>query len=344
MDLEDEWATFFEGSISSNEKVYENNHDNNINIVLEEDIPKSTDIYISTKTKICYLSQSIDLFETFWKLQMIQYYEDKEGIIKKQMKFNSLTRETYADTLEYTEKEKEDNYVEETLIQHVDTVSGDKVRFKDIRKVSIGISKKDIMSYRSKPKSAFYNCFVILTRLKIHGKYREIHIKIFNTGKVEIPGIQCDDIFTSVTKFVKTTMQQFYPDITFIENKIETVLINSNFSCGYLINRDKLFTKLKNKYKINASFDPCSYPGIQCKYKVTMDDIDYTISFMIFRTGSVLIVGKCNDAVLYNVYDILKQILHDEYSEIKQPGELIINNKKKNKKVRKKKITVTMPN
>jgi TATA-box binding protein (TBP) (component of TFIID and TFIIIB) len=342
MDLEDEWSTFFESSNTPiSENSHENNSDNQINITPEEEIPKSTDIYISTKTKICYLSQSVDLFEIFWKLQMIQYYEDKEGIIKKQMKFNSLTRETYDNTLEYVEKEKNNNYLEETLIQHVDTVSGDKTRFKDIRKVSIGISKKDIMSYRSKPKSAFYNCFVILVRLKFDGKYREIHVKIFNTGKVEIPGIQTDSIFISATNFVKNTMQQFYPDITFVENKIETVLINSNFSCGYLINRDKLFTKLKNKYKINASFDPCSYPGIQCKYKVTMDDIDYVVSFMIFRTGSVLIVGKCNDEVLYNVYGILKQILHDEYNEIKQPGELIINDKNKNKKVRKKKITIT---
>jgi TATA-box binding protein (TBP) (component of TFIID and TFIIIB) len=342
MDLEDEWENFFENSNTSTcENLYENNLDNQINRVSEIDIPKSTDIYISTKTKICYLSQSIDLFKIFWKLQMIQYYEDKEGIIKKQMKFNSLTKETYQDTLEHVEKEKKDNYVEETLIQHVDTISGDKIRFKDIRKVSIGISKKDIMSYRSKPKSAFYNCFVILTRLKFEDKYREIHIKIFNTGKVEIPGIQNDEIFNSAIKFIKNTMQQFYPEITFVENKIETVLINSNFSCGYLINRDKLFTKLKNKYKINASFDPCSYPGIQCKYKVTMDDINYEISFMIFRTGSVLIVGKCNENVLYNVYGILKQILHDEYNDIKQPGEIVINDKNKNKKVRKKKIKVT---
>ena len=62
---------------------------------------------------------------------------------------------------------------------------------------------------------------------------------------------------------------------------------------------------------------------------------------MIFRTGSILIVGKCNEEALYTVYEFLKKLLHDEYNEIKQPGEMVINDKKKQKKIRKKKITVS---
>jgi hypothetical protein len=36
----------------------------------------------------------------------------------------------------------------------------------------------------------------------------------------------------------------------FIQEKSETVLINSNFRCGYYINREKLYNLLKYKYKI----------------------------------------------------------------------------------------------
>uniref|UniRef100_A0A6C0BUA0 TATA-box binding protein n=1 Tax=viral metagenome TaxID=1070528 RepID=A0A6C0BUA0_9ZZZZ len=340
MDLEDEWATFFENSDNINN--IDENENENVEDTRDMEVPKSTDIYISTKTKICYLNQNIDLFDVFWKLELVQYYKNEEGIIKKQMKFNSLDKNTYENTLKYIEKEKANNYVEETLIQHVDTISGSKIKFKDIRKISIGISKKDILSYRSKPKSAFYNCFVILIRLNHNGEYKEIHIKIFNTGKVEIPGIQDESIFKRSLDYIRNIMSTFYPDISFIPNKIETVLINSNFSCGYLINREKLFIKLKNKYKINASYDPCSYPGIQCKYKVTHNEINYELSFMVFRTGSILIVGKCNEDVLYIVYEFLKKVLTDEYQEIKQYGaNLPEKTKNKNKKVRKKKITVT---
>ena len=37
---------------------------------------------------------------------------------------------------------------------------------------------------------------------------------------------------------------------------------------------------------------------------------------MIFRTGSVLIVGKCSESKLYEIYEYIKKILKDEYNEI----------------------------
>ena len=35
-------------------------------------------------------------------------------------------------------------------------------------------------------------------------------------------------------------------------------------------NTNKILKKLVDKYNINACYDPCSYPGIQCKYHITM--------------------------------------------------------------------------
>ena len=63
---------------------------------------------------------------------------------------------------------------------------------------------------------------------------------------------------------------------------------------------------------------------------------------MIFRTGSVLIVGKCNETILMEIYEFLKNILKTEYQFIRQSKSLTdINNvKDKTIKIRKKKITV----
>ena len=61
---------------------------------------------------------------------------------------------------------------------------------------------------------------------------------------------------------------------------------------------------------------------------------------MIFRTGSVLIVGNCTEKVLRFVYDFIKNLLQSEYSTIYAPG----NNeqsKVKKEKIRKKIIHVT---
>ena len=68
-------------------------------------------------------------------------------------------------------------------------------KYKDERKITIGMSKKDIMNCRGKVKNAFYNCFAIIMRFKFEGNFREIHIKVFNTGKLGSYGdLIVDDI------------------------------------------------------------------------------------------------------------------------------------------------------
>ena len=43
------------------------------------------------------------------------------------------------------------------------------------------------MNCRGKIKNAFYNCFAIIVRFKYKEDFREIHVKVFNNGKMEIP-------------------------------------------------------------------------------------------------------------------------------------------------------------
>ena len=153
--------------------------------------------------------------------------------------------------------------------------------------------------------------------------------------------------------------------VDYQRNKCETVLINSNFNCGYFIDRDKLYDILKYKYRINSNYDSCSYPGIQCKFFYCVDEMSLVvqngqqptpasapasasastlvktkvetkldlengddskkyieISFMVFRTGSVLIVGKCEDYVLHDIYAFIKELLRVEFTNV---GSHIIN-------------------
>ena len=68
---------------------------------------------------------------------------------------------------------------------------------------------------------------------------------------------------------------------------------------------------------------------------------------MIFRTGSVLIVGRCDENVLLIIYEFLKKILVTEYSNICQQNMTtsnLVTIKDKKKKLRKKNIVVTMTN
>lgn len=363
MSIDEEWANFISSTNDNDEEdeeYYDDtsyNHNNIENMGSKEEVPLPSDIYISTKTKISYLNTAIDLKKMFWAIDVVQYTLPKSGVIKKQIKFNCESKEELE---EIQLKLKDEPYFEEHVITHIDNPNG-RIKFKDIRKISIGISKKDIMSYRCKKKSAFYNCFVLILRMKVQQVFKEFHVKVFNTGKVEIPGVQSENIFELILQEVVLLLQPHIDTpLTYKEDTNETVLINSNFNCGFFINREALYDILKYKYNIQAIYDPCSYPGIQCKFyynprkgllnnngQLLMEDksenmID--VSFMIFRTGSVLIVGKCDEHILMVIYNFLKTILHNEYVNICQKCSASESAmmKDKTKKIKRKVVYITV--
>jgi hypothetical protein len=179
---------------------------------------------------------------------------------------------------------------------------------------------------------------------------------------MEIPGIQNDVIYEAVLSTILKTLQPHIKEPLGYLQKSDTVLINSNFNCGFYINREILFDILKQKYNIQCIYDPCSYPGIQCKFyynpnvemqtgkQISAEDKKkypniVEVSFMIFRTGSILIVGMCDDNVLYVIYEFLKQVLIDEFYKINQrviQQETV--EKTKDKKIRKKNILIVTSN
>jgi hypothetical protein len=382
--IDNDWMNFVQGNYNTNilninkdlnNQTNTNTNNNNNETGDKITAPKSSDLYISTKTQISYLSTHVDLKEYFWKMPVIPYYSEKEGIIKKQMKFNSQNKEELKDITANIQEYKNKNiYVDEYIITNIDNPDG-RVKFKDVRKISIGINKKDLISYRCKKKSAFYNCFVVIIRIKMDKIFKDFHVKVFNTGKLEIPGIQHNSSLSKILDILVNTLNSLNiinEKITY-NNDSETVLINSNFNCGYLINRDKLYDLLKNKYNINSSYDPCSYPGIQCNffYDIRLDKqtgiqpmVDkskdkktiakenkaitnenkriFKVSFMIFRTGSVLVVGRCDDIMINDIYLFIKDILSNEYDNINVNNEITYIDKqtKKNRVCKKKKLKI----
>ena len=327
--------------------------------------PKASDIYISTKSKIAYLNKTIDLNDVFWKLPIIRYTSPQNGIVKKQMKFNSSSQKEVDAIKECLNKEY---YYSEQILTSVNSPSGATEWFKDVRKISIGMSQKDILSYRSKQKCAFYNCFVIILRIlmkenkdDIDPVFKEFHVKIFNTGKVEIPGIRTDEQLNSVLENILIYLRPIVCHELDYNGSCDTVLINSNFSCGFFINREALFDILTKNYNIQCIYDPCSYPGIQCKFyydkskpssqqngirkhtELSGSDT-IVVSFMIFRTGSILIVGMCNEDILEQVYVFIKKVLEIEFVKICQKvcDESDLKVKPKKTKLRKKTIYVDL--
>ena len=356
-------------------------------VMSQADAPECKDLYISTQTKQIRLNQSnIDVSRIFWEIPIVNYWKPEEGIIKKQMKVACFSKEECEAT---TKRLQQYPYFNEKVMKQTDNPNSTKHKFKRESKVTVGISTKNVLNCRGKEKGgAMFNCFAITIRFRNDtGRFQEIHVKVFNTGKLEIPGINNQALLVRVSAYLIGILQAFFDTpISFLENTSDNdnVLINSNFHCGFNINREKLHNIIKRKYKIDSLYDSCKYPGINCKfyfnreigfdverqngvihqedYRLKMDELQETnkyikITFVIFQTGSCIIVGNCSEKVLRFVFDFVKKMLHDEYRSIFIEGdatavvklpidaelgddddEIVEIDKKKN---RKRRITVT---
>jgi hypothetical protein len=341
MSVDDEWSNFIDNEYSGDTLNKES-----INImptIIPLTPPKCDDLYISTKTKVLFLNQAVDIANVFWKLNVINYGTPTDGIVKKQMKVVCNSEDEFN---EYMQKTKNLKYFTENIVKQINNPTARRIKYKDERKITIGISKKDIMNCRGKVKNAFYNCFALIIRFKFENVFREIHVKVFNTGKLEIPGVLNSKLLDQVKILLLEYIQpHIETNIEYIKTDSDmNVLINSNFNCGFFINRDKLYSILRSeKYGIETAYDPCSYPGVKSKYYFNNEigyDIEkqsgqlhkmdrtmkmselgdtkkYTeVSFMIFRTGSCLIVGNCTEKALNYVFEYIKKLLYNEFNKI----------------------------
>jgi len=374
--IDDEWMQYLSNQNTSScvgGLLHKNSQPIKIKIVEEpisldnSIVPKCDELYISTKTKVLFLNQEIDINGVFWNIPIIEYWKPASGVIKKQMKIVSKTPEEYK---EIQDRLQSIPYYTENIIKQINNPEARRIKFKDERKITIGLSKKDIINSRGKVKNAFYNCFAMILRFECQGVFKEIHVKVFNTGKLEIPGILNAGLLDTVKLMILDVLQSYLPkQIEFIDNEDnDNVLINSNFNCGFFINRDKLYAILRSeKYGIETAYEPCSYPGVKCKFyfnndigfdevkqngKIILEDRNmkmselienkkYTeVSFMIFRTGSCLIVGNCSEKILRFIYNFIKNILEAEYINIHVESEVQVI-KNKNVKLRKKTVFMT---
>ena len=127
INIDDEWSSYLidkQDDVSSDEEntnTNDNNDNNNNNyehnqrIIFNEPVPEPTDIYISTKSKIAYLTQPVDL-KIFWNIPVISYATAENGVIKKQIKINSTTPEEL-DLLQ--QRLQSELYYEQHIMSHI---------------------------------------------------------------------------------------------------------------------------------------------------------------------------------------------------------------------------------
>ena len=197
---------------NSNTPDFSDDVDNEPNSNIVEDFRRMPceELYISTQTRIFFLNvHHLDVNKIFWNIQVIPYFQTIDGVIKKQIRLVCKTKEEYE---MYVENRNKEEYFKEKIIKQIDNPNARKIKFKDVRKLTVGLSKKDIMNCHGKNKNAFINCFAIILRVKHENKYQEIHVKVFNTGRLAIPGIVNEELLEKTKLLLLNILQNNFEE------------------------------------------------------------------------------------------------------------------------------------
>lgn len=337
--LDEEWEMFDSNNLPDDGEIKK------INSGFEPDF---SPLIISTMTKSAHLNLPVS-YDIFWDIPIVEYYLQKEGVVKKEMHVVCQTQEELDKYYERVNSiDSINNVVKDTQIISFKSDAIHK-KFTEKHKISIGVSVKDVCKTNKSNKKAFYNCFVLMIRINIDGTFQEMHVKVFNTGKIEIPGVKSIDQFQKTLDAVCNILNK-YSDKQYkiIRNSYKNVLLNSKFIYNHKIDRDVLVEILKNKYNINCQYDETRYPGINCAFyydneKTKQDGIFKKglskISIMIFRTGNILILGKCDVHQAHDIYNFIKNILVEHHDIV---NEGIDSPKKDEKKTKKRKKYISI--
>ena len=183
---------------------------------------------------------------------------------------------------------------------------------------------------KKKQTKSFYNQLTII----LHIINKNINMKVFKNGKVQITGLKSEEQGREACKYISNIIKN--------NNEIfnyRTVLINSDFNIGFEINREKLYNLLVQNYNMFVSFEPCIYPGVNAKFywntnhthekgickcknrcegkgSGTGDGNCKRITIASFQSGTIIITGANTKPQLYDVYHFILDLCMKHKSTI----------------------------
>lgn len=307
----------------------------------DAEIPKLT---ISTQSNNAKLNSTtdIDVWAMFWALPVMPYVEQQEGVIKKQIKVQCANPAELTALRSRLVGVRSCSFSKE---EHIDDPEGT-TPFRYVSKLSIGLASKEVKAHRAREKNAFFNSFTMVLRVRYQGKFKEIVIKVFNKNVLSLPGMLDEELRSSTLALIDRVLGDTSrmlaptkPPLVHLPGTITGVMVNSNFRCGFGLDRDKVVNLARDQCGLETTYDPSNYPGVICRYyqpagvdtkgrcpcnppcsTLRIGDKRSAattvpapkcqkLTFMVFRTGSVLIVGRCHHTLLHHVHGFVARML-----------------------------------
>jgi len=209
-----------------------------------------------------------------------------------------------------------------------------------------GICMEDILHSSTKTKKQFFNQSSLVFRLQLpDGSYKETNIKLFKNGGFQMTGISSEAMArASLERLIAMNLasgvwpkgddqgqgQGQGPRI----KTFNVCMMNSDYTIGKAIRRDRLYKILVETYGLWSSFEPTIYQGVNTKFfwnkhrpanappgicvcpsPCEGSGNGYSvgnckkITISPFRTGSIIITGAQHTEQLMDAYDFMNMVL-----------------------------------
>jgi hypothetical protein len=207
-----------------------------------------------------------------------------------------------------------------------------------------GICRNDIMLRRKRVKKTFFNQSSLVVRQLIGPEtWKEVNIKLFSNGGVQMTGVPDDRTGRAAIEWLASHIEREYEGVFPAKrniHKYETQLVNSDYSIGVPIRRERLHKILVETYGLFSTFESTVYQGVNTKFfynkartsgppgiclcptpcegtgggEAIGDCKRITIS--PFQTGRIIITGARSLEQINEAYHFMNQIFTKHASEI----------------------------
>ena len=249
------------------------------------------------------------------------------------------------------EGENEGEY-EENLEDDIEEIHISDVNIADINISNIEFknqeTKKTIKNINIRPRrsakkgdgSTPFNFYNSATLYVLYKQVKLVNVKLFCNGTLQMTGVGNEKIAGDIAEYIYDWIKNIpesFKNKDHHLNNLETVLINTNYSLGFSISRERLNYILINKYELNSQFETEGYPGIKLKYfwnkntvhtdnegickcpnkrctgKDNGDEIGHCkkITLAIFTSGNIIVTGGRSMGQIEDAYSFLNHIISD---------------------------------
>jgi hypothetical protein len=213
----------------------------------------------------------------------------------------------------------------------------------------VGQSHRDALTKRKISSKCFFNQSTLVVRQPNPNApgWKEVNLKLFANGSVQMTGIPSEEFGISTLEWLIKEVGRLerspwgsQPSIVNFNKQ----LINSDFSVGVQLRRDKLHEIITRRYNIFSILESTIYQGVNTKYYYnetgnkskpgqcsckefcqgqglgTGEGQCKKITISFFQTGNIIITGARHMKQINEAYEFVKEFLVRHADEIIRPA------------------------